>query len=468
MAVAPIQQVAGTATSTTPSVTLPSAPTVGNTLVAIMAADDYQTAAPTAGSGRGYTPRLSSQNNLGFYLWTRPVASGDSATTTFAIGSATYSAVIVLEIQGTYDTVGTVTTTNNAAAGTQVTSGLSPATADNIVLAVFGGTTTNTVLSGFTVDNGFTNATSAIASTSGGGRANAHVAYKLTGSTAATGTTTISWSGLASDRSGAQISFTAVSGGGGSNAGTFAGSMPLVTGSMSGQSVNPGGFGGSVPRITGSMTGSSRNPGTLNAALPKITGVLSGSSINPGTMAGVLPKLTGSMAGASTNAGAFSGAVPRLTGSMSGTSTNPGTFSGSVPLLRGQISDQQSNQGTFSGTMPKITGSMSGTSRNSGTLAGTLPKITGSMTGSSVNIGVMSGSLPTLTGSIIGTALNSGTFAGTMPLLTGRMDDLQKRDITIRFRGPYESRVRFVETTQRVTFRAQPTDRLVFHRTEGD
>lgn len=235
MALAPIQQISGTAAITAPTLTLGATPTVGNTLVAIMASDDYDTALPTAGAGRSYTQRLSSENNLGFYIWTRKVVSGDSATTTFGIGSATHSAAAVLEIQGDYDKVGTVTTTNNSAAGTQVTSGLSPATTDNIVLAVFGGTTTNTVLSGFSVDNGFTNAISAINAASGAGRANAHVAYKLTGATSATGTTTISWSGLSSDRSGAQVAFTAIAGGGGNDkvaSAAFTLAMP-VTGAAS-------------------------------------------------------------------------------------------------------------------------------------------------------------------------------------------------------------------------------------------
>ena len=50
-----VQSASTIGTTGTVTVTLGSAPTIGNTLVGIMAADAYQTAAPTAGSGRSYT-----------------------------------------------------------------------------------------------------------------------------------------------------------------------------------------------------------------------------------------------------------------------------------------------------------------------------------------------------------------------------------------------------------------------------
>uniref|UniRef100_UPI0035698A64 hypothetical protein n=1 Tax=Actinotalea sp. TaxID=1872145 RepID=UPI0035698A64 len=208
-----VQSASAIGTTGSVGVTLGATPTPGNTLLAIMAADAYQTGAPTAGAGRSYTSRLSSQSNLGFYFWTRLVTSGDSATTTFTLGAAS-SACVVVEVAGTFDKTGTASVVNNSAGGSSACTGLTPATTDGTTLAVAGLTSTNTILSGISSNNGFTTVINAINSVSGGGRANVFVSSLATTTTTATGTTTISWSGLASDRASAQIAFTALAGGG--------------------------------------------------------------------------------------------------------------------------------------------------------------------------------------------------------------------------------------------------------------
>ncbi len=227
-----VVQSASANTATDPGVvTLGAAPTVGNTLLAIMASDTTIQTGVTAGAGRSYTQRLAQVGNQGFYIYTRLVTSGDAAATSFDITGANPAALAVIELTATYDKIGTVATTINANATSRTATGLSPTTTDNLVIAIAGLHTLNTVPTGPSVDNGFT-----LVLTQGTTTSNAvYVATKATGSTSATGTTTFSWSGNALDQDGVQIAFTALAGGNYTGSGSRATTVSLTaTGSIVG------------------------------------------------------------------------------------------------------------------------------------------------------------------------------------------------------------------------------------------
>lgn len=213
MASSIVQQNASNSSVTGPTVVLGAAPTAGNTLLALVASDTTHTAVPTAGAGRSYTQRLAQVNNMGFYVWTRLVTSGDSATTTFTASSALPTSAQVLEIQGTYDVIGTGLSTINTSAGNRTTNGLTPTTADNTVIAIAGLHFSTPVPSGGSVDNTFAIAQTQFAPAAGATASSSITASKFTGSTAATGTTTISWTNGVNDRDGVQIAFTGISAG---------------------------------------------------------------------------------------------------------------------------------------------------------------------------------------------------------------------------------------------------------------
>ena len=238
------------ASTATPAVVLGAAPTVGNTLVAILAGDITSSGVPTAGAGRSYAQRLKNVNNQEFTLWTRFVASGDSATTTFALTGAAPTAVAVVEIQGTFDKVGTVSSTINSAASTRTCTGLSPATTDNLVLSIAGLHGLSTI-SGGAADNTFTVVTTRYG-TSGATQCGLIVASRLTGSTAVTGDTTVSWTGTATDRDGAQIAFTGIAG------------STTLSGTVAVASAASGTLGRS--QLAGSAAATSSTAGTLTPA----------------------------------------------------------------------------------------------------------------------------------------------------------------------------------------------------------
>jgi len=216
------------------TIVLGSAPTVGNTLVAIMASDTTHTGVPTAGAGNSYTQRLAQVGGQGFYVWTRLVVGGESATTTFTPNGASPAALHVIEIQGTYDKVGAGTTNTGSAAASRTATGLSPTTTDNIVLAIAGlHAVQASAPSGGSADNSFT---LTLATHSGGTGFNCGIitAHKATGAISATGTTTLSWTNNYNDRDGIQIAFTGIT------------VIPPATGPMRTESGARIGLGGSL------------------------------------------------------------------------------------------------------------------------------------------------------------------------------------------------------------------------------
>jgi hypothetical protein len=213
MASSIIQSAASNSAVANPTVTLGATPTPGNTLVAWVSSDTTHTAVPTAGAGRSFTQRIAQVNNQGFYVWTRLVTSGDSATVTFTASSALNTSAHVIEVQGTYDVIGTGLSTINAGAASRTTNGLTPTNADNAVLAIAGIHGFTATGSGGSADNTFTLTEANFPAGTGTATAGGITTQKFTGSTAATGTTTISWTGSAIDRDGVQIAFTGIGGG---------------------------------------------------------------------------------------------------------------------------------------------------------------------------------------------------------------------------------------------------------------
>jgi hypothetical protein len=211
MASSVVQSNANSGAATSLTVVLGAAPTAGNTLLAIMASDTTHAGVPTAGAGNSYTQRLAQVGGQGFYVWTRLVAGGESATTTFTPSTADPAGLVVAEIQGTYDKIGAGTTITGSALATRDTTTLSPTTTDNIVLAIAGiHAPSSTVGSGGGVDNTFTFLRAVFSA--GGLAAGVVTGWKTTGSTGATGTTTLSWTNNYKDRDGVQIAFTGIGG----------------------------------------------------------------------------------------------------------------------------------------------------------------------------------------------------------------------------------------------------------------
>lgn len=274
---ASVVQSAGSSVATDPAtVVLGATPTAGNTLLAVMSSDTtIQTSTfPTAGAGRNYTLRGSRVANQGFYVWTRLVTSGDSATTSFDIAGANPGTYAVAEIAGTYDTIGTITFAAANGLNLPIT-GLTPGGTDNLVVAIVGGhSVSNSVPAAETADNGFTVFVAQDPPSVGGTRSAVILASKATGSTSATGTTTISWTGAQIfDRDGFQISFLGISSGSAVNA-DFTGSGTLAAAVVETERVAAG-FTGSgtlsaavagIPSVTAAFTGS----GTLAAAIADV------------------------------------------------------------------------------------------------------------------------------------------------------------------------------------------------------
>ena len=323
-----------------PTVVLGATPTVGNTLVAILAADVTSSGVPTAGAGRPYTQRLKNVNNQEFTLWTRLIASGDSATTTFALTGTFPSAVAVVEVQGTYDTVGTVSSTINVAATARTCTGLTPTTIDNLVLAIVGLHNLG-ALSGGVADNAFTVVASRYGPV-GSTQAGLIIASRLTGSTAATGTTTVSWTGNANDRSGAQIAFTGIAGGA-----TLSGTVVVALGaagtlersSLAGAVTATLATSGVVARsaFEGATAATSGGAGTV--ARSAVDGAAPATSATSGTLA--RSELAGAVAVTSSTAGTLEPApVAGIAGTVTATSGNLGTVgrspaAGTVPVAAG-------------------------------------------------------------------------------------------------------------------------------------
>jgi hypothetical protein len=215
MATSIVQSNSANTTTTPATVVLGAAPTAGNTLLAIMSSDTTSSAVPFAGAGNTFTQRLSQVNAQGFYVWTRLVAGGESATVTFTPNGANAACLMVLEIQGTYDKVGTGGTIVGTPATSVVATGLSPATTDGITIAIAGcHSITVAAMTGGAATAPFTFYRGQYAATSGGTLSGVVTARYVTSSTAATGSTTLSWSGgQPNDRDSLQIAFTGLAGG---------------------------------------------------------------------------------------------------------------------------------------------------------------------------------------------------------------------------------------------------------------
>jgi hypothetical protein len=213
MAVTVVQSNSASTTTSPATVVLGAAPTAGNTLVAIMASDTTHTGVPTAGAGLNYTQRISQVNNEGFYIWTRLVVSGDSATTTFTPNGAFAASLMVIEVAGTYDKIGTGSLVLGTSGSTIVNTGLTPATTDGMTISIGGIHSVNSALGGGSVDNGFTMLRTQYAAGNGSAIGGVMAATLVTTTTTATGTTTFTFTGSASDRDGAQIAFTGTGGG---------------------------------------------------------------------------------------------------------------------------------------------------------------------------------------------------------------------------------------------------------------
>lgn len=213
MAVAAVVQSAdGVAASDPATVTLGATPTAGNSLLAIMSSDfAIGTGGVTAGSA-AYTQRLAQVNFQGFYIYTRLCDGSESATTSFDLTGAGNGTYMVIEVSGTYDKIGTSTTTTATQGASRTTNTLTPASVDNLVLAISGNHNLTAATTAASANNTFT-LTRLRSAVAGGANCSIVVTQRATGATAATGTTTISWTGNNADRDGIQIAFTGLAGG---------------------------------------------------------------------------------------------------------------------------------------------------------------------------------------------------------------------------------------------------------------
>ena len=128
---------AGSATpGATLSATLGATPTVGNTLVCVVGSITTMTAGPS-----GFTQRVGYVSQQGHYVYTRTVVSGDSATVTVDPNGDFDTAMVVMEIDGTYDEITTTAATQSTAGQSSRTTNPSFSTADVLHLACFTSTT---------------------------------------------------------------------------------------------------------------------------------------------------------------------------------------------------------------------------------------------------------------------------------------------------------------------------------------
>ena len=142
--------------------------------------------------------------------------------------------------------------------------GLTPGGANNLVVAIFGGhSVTTAVPTAETADNGFSVFLAQDPASTGGTRSAVILASKATGSTAATGTTTISWSSAQIfDRDGFQISFLGSAG------------SPAVTASFTGSGTLSASISGG-PTVAASFTGSGALSAVVNGT-PSVTAAFTG------------------------------------------------------------------------------------------------------------------------------------------------------------------------------------------------
>lgn len=99
-----------------------------------------------------------------------------------------------------------------------------------------------------------------------------------------------------------------------------------------------------------------------------------------GALAGTLPALTGSMTGAVTASGTLAGTLPPLTSSMTGTAKVISALAGTLPSLTASLAGTVAVS-VLNANLPALTGSLTGTVKTSGPLVGTLPALTGSFAG---------------------------------------------------------------------------------------
>lgn len=153
---------------------------------------------------------------------------------------------------------------------------------------------------------------------------------------------------------------------------------------------------GTLPSITGSLTGEVVVTGTLAGTLPSITGSFTGTAKVTSSLAGTLPGITGSFTATAKVTSSLSATLPAITGSLTGEVVVTGTLAGTLPAITGSLSGSVTVESSLSGILPAITGSLAGEVGVTGTIAGTLPSVTGSFTG---NVGVgIRGLIVTLTG----------------------------------------------------------------------
>lgn len=130
-----LQSNGGQGSSTTPSVTLTSAPTTGNYLLFVL----YSAAAPSAvpAGFTEYVPCTIDAGGRSQRVYYRKVQAGDSATQSMTIGSATYWVAHLLEVQHVASGLSSGVTVN--AAGSASFSLTIPAGVSNALPIVFTG-----------------------------------------------------------------------------------------------------------------------------------------------------------------------------------------------------------------------------------------------------------------------------------------------------------------------------------------
>jgi hypothetical protein len=128
-------------------------------------------------------------------------------------------------------------------------------------------------------------------------------------------------------------------------AGDIAGTLPVVTGALSGTLTlyNAGTIACTLPTLTGAVSGVVANPdpvtGTIAGTLPVVTAALVGATV-AGTVAGTLQPITAALSGLVISDGSLASTLPAVTAELTGTHTPPavsGTIAGTLPALVGEL-----------------------------------------------------------------------------------------------------------------------------------
>lgn len=330
MAAAVVQaQSAATNASSPTSVTLPSTPTPGDSLLYLFDSDTTVTTAPSGATSRGHF--VSNQESD---LYTKLIGAGESSTQSITPNGAFPSAFSVLEISGLYDTISVVAQTQGAGQSSRSVNSVTPGSNGiAVAVAMLHGLPSGTP-TGPAWTNGFTHYATVGPTTAASSATNVHMFIATKPVTAGTpvGATSVSWSNTVTNTAGWMITLSDLAGG---SAAT--GMAVLVTNLVGVMAAAAGGG----CTITANAAGAAAAPASGGASL-----VVNGSGTVAAPVTGGAQIVTN---GSGVARAAATGAA-QITTNASGTAQAPAS-GGSVLVVNGSGNTVGSSPATGTATL---------------------------------------------------------------------------------------------------------------------